>query len=162
MSMIFEMIVVTNGELEKLLTNPDDVSTLIDDVHESKRFSLEKTWHGLQFLLTGTAWGGAPPLNFIVGGEAIEGVDMGYGPAKAFRSSQVKELSVALEQLSADDLRRRFDVRTMMSLEIYPTIWDRDPKDDDTLGWLLSSFEELKSFVGNAAQGGHGLVTYMS
>jgi hypothetical protein len=158
MSMIFEMVVASDAEIDQLLADPDDL-TLIDEAPESKRFSLQKTWHGLHYLLTGTAWEGAPPLNFIVAGEEIGDTDFGYGPAKAFHSAEVKRLSLALQQLSADDLRKRFDPARMMALEIYPSIWDRDPKEDDTLEWLLSSFEEFKTFIHTTAEQGQGLVT---
>ncbi|MCP4600899.1 MAG: YfbM family protein [Proteobacteria bacterium] len=120
---------------------------------------LDKAWHGIHFLLTGSDWEGDPPLNFLVsGGIEVGDVDVGYGPARVFRSSEVAEIHNALSELQEDDLRARFRPDVMMKKDIYPTIWDRDSKDDDTLGYLFEYFAELKKFVGNAAGKGLGLV----
>ncbi len=50
----------------------------------------------------------------------------------------------------------------MMKLQIYPEIWDRDPEVDDTLGYCLDNYEELKRFVGEATGRCSGLLIYMS
>ena len=51
---------------------------------------LDKAWHGIHFLLTGSAWEGDEPLNFLVtAGEPIEGTDSGYGEDRLFTSEQV-------------------------------------------------------------------------
>ncbi len=124
---------------------------------------LDKAWHGLHFLLTGTDWGGKPPLNFIVaGGEMIGDEDVGNGPARAFTPEQLVEISRALDALSSDALRQRFDPAKMMELDIYPSIWDRDPTDDDTLGYVLDYFEMLKPFLRKGAERGLGLIAYMN
>src|SRR5687768_13192892 len=42
----------------------------------SREIDLDKAWHGLHFLFTGTAWEGAPPECFLVsGGTEIGQVD---------------------------------------------------------------------------------------
>jgi hypothetical protein len=126
---------------------------------EVLNIDLDKAWHGIHFLLTGSDWEGDPPLNFLVGGGAEVGdVDLGYGPARVFRSSEVSEICKALDRIKEDDLRERFQPDVMMKKDIYPLIWDRDPKDDDTLGYLLEYFTELKKFVSQAAEKNLGLV----
>jgi hypothetical protein len=120
---------------------------------------LDKAWHGIHFLLTGSDWGGDPPLNFLVaGGTPVGDIDVGYGPARVFRSTEVAEIHKALGGLQEDDLRKRFQPDVMMKKDIYPTIWDRDPKDDDALGYLLEYFAVLKKFVSDAADKGLGIV----
>ena len=49
----------------------------------------------------------------------------------------------------------------MMKLEIYPTIWDRDPDDDDTLGYCIEYFDELKKAISSAVNNGLGMVLYL-
>jgi hypothetical protein len=46
----------------------------------------------------------------------------------------------------------------MMRLEIYPEIWDRDPAEDDTLGWLLAHAAGLRVALDTAVRQGHGLL----
>lgn len=42
---------------------------------------MDKAWHGIHYLLTGTAWEGDPPLNFLVtGGREVGTEEIGIGP----------------------------------------------------------------------------------
>ena len=50
----------------------------------------------------------------------------------------------------------------MMKADIYPTIWDRDPEDDDTLGWLVEFFSLLKPFVEETVEKNEGLIISLS
>jgi hypothetical protein len=126
---------------------------------ERNEADLDKAWHGIHYLLTGSDWGGDPPLNFLVaGGLPVGDVDVGYGPARVFRSSEVARIRDALCAIQPDDLRRRYNPGVMMEQDIYPSIWDRDPKDDDALGYLLEHFAVLQRFVSDAASKGLGIV----
>ncbi len=124
---------------------------------------LDKAWHGIHFLLTGTAWEGDPPWCYLVtGGTDIGDVDVGYGPARGLTSAEAKQFSAALSGLSPEDLRRRFDPQKMKGEDIYPSIWDRDPKEDDALGYLLGYFAILGAFVARAARDGKALLIYLN
>jgi hypothetical protein len=113
--------------------------------------------------LTGTAWEGSPPLDFIVkGGSEIGDVDVGYGPARAFSSSDVRAIAEALRPITRADLERRFDPAEMGKLDVYPSIWDRPREEDDTLGYLLEYYDALKNFVEGAAEQGEGLLVYIA
>ena len=120
---------------------------------------LDKAWHGLHYLLTRTAWEGDPPLNFLLaGGRELPGIEVGYGPARVLTSAEVLELSRALDRVSEEWLRSRFDAADMMSKEIYPEIWDRDPAEDDTLGYCIENFQTLKKVFASAAAEHFGLI----
>src|SRR5215203_4027303 len=55
-----------------------------------EEIDLDKSWHGIHYLLTKTAWAGEPPLSFLVlGGAEVGDIDVGYGTARAFRSDEV-------------------------------------------------------------------------
>jgi len=135
--------------------------TLADD--ERTGSDLDKAWHGLHYLLTGSDWGGDPPLNFLVaGGYLVGDIDVGYGPARVFRSAEVVRIRDALRGIQPDDLRERYDPKAMMEQDIYPTIWDRDPKDDDALGYLMEYFAVLQRFISDAASKGLGIVVALT
>src|ERR1700722_3238791 len=98
MSMIGTFRRTRDARLDALVSNPDTISDYLagypDDAADAGEayadLDVDKAWHGLHFLLTGTAWEGAPPLDFIVkGGRQIGDVDVGYGPARAFSSADV-------------------------------------------------------------------------
>jgi hypothetical protein len=124
---------------------------------------LDKAWHGIHYLLTRTAWEGDAPLNFLVaGGRAVGDIDVGYGAARVFSSSETRAAADALARLGDDELRARFDPGDMMGKKIYPEIWDSDPEDDDTLAYLLEFVGTLREFLSQAVERGQGAVVYVS
>ncbi len=126
---------------------------------EMRELDIDKSWHGIHYLLTGTAWEGDPPLNFLVsGGKVVGNEDMGYGPARAFDALETLAIADALDEMSREELASRFNPEDMQSQEIYPSIWDRAAEDDDTLDYCLEYYDELKAFVRQAADDGLGLL----
>jgi hypothetical protein len=121
---------------------------------------VDKAWHGLHFLFTGTAWDGEEPACYLVtGGEAIGTVDVGYGPARALAPDRVREFAGFLASLSRDELTRRYDPERMAELRIYPETWTDDA--DEMLAYLLENFETLRDFVTGARDAGEGLLVYL-
>jgi hypothetical protein len=89
-------------------------------------------------------------------------VDVGYGPARAFRSTEVQAIAEALDRSPPEMLRERFDPKTMMDDGVYPEIWDRDPAEDDTLGYLLQYYDDLRGFVRRRAERREGMLVYLN
>ncbi len=125
---------------------------------------LDKAWHGLHFLFTGTAWEGDPPLDFLVkGGTQAGTLEVGYGPARLYRAAETRTLAEALARLPDDELRSRFDPARMTELDIYPSaIWTRDPDEDDSLGYLMEFLGSLREFLAAAVGHGLGMVVVLS
>jgi len=126
---------------------------------EVDTIDLDKAWHGIHFMLTGSAWEGEPPLSFLMrGGDELGDVEVGYGPARGMNAGDVKAVAVALQDIDETFMRARFDPAQMMQLDIYPGIWDRDPGEDDSFGYCMEYFAELKAFVARAAGRDAGLI----
>ena len=126
---------------------------------EGEALDLDKAWHGIHYLLTRSDWKGDPPLNFLlVGGRELGDEELGYGVAHTFTAAETREIAGALERVSDDELRRRFVPAEMMRLEIYPEIWDRDPAEDDSFGYLMDSVTQLRGALKGVVARGHGLL----
>jgi hypothetical protein len=124
---------------------------------------LDKAWHAIHFLLAGDPWAGAPPHSFLLaGGAEIGDLDIGYGPARALRAAEVAAAHAAVQAIPPEEFGRRFDPERLQAAEIYPSIWDRDPAEDDLLGFLLSYYEELQAFLAAAVEGQLGVVVTMT
>ena len=150
MSMIEYFFLVTDAELREAGSAPDAVERLIDAGYEGRKDDLvdvDKAWHCLHFLLTGTAWEGEPPLDFVVRGGTEVGEDLGYGPARAFRSAELRAIGDALDKLEHRDLVSRFDATKMDESDIYPSGgWqDVDPNSEDRFGYFSGAFDAVKS-----------------
>ena len=90
---------------------------------------LDKSWHGIHYLLTGKADESGTPLEFLVAGGTLVGdEDAGYGPPRVFTSAETRAIATALAAVGDDELRSRFVPEAMMRAEIYPEIWDRDAR----------------------------------
>ena len=137
-----------------------DPSATEADFHidPEKHVDVDKAWHGLHFLFTGTADGGRAPACYLTeGGEDLD--DEGFG--RALRPRQVQIFAEYLNELTPDILTKRFDPRRMMELDIYPGGWDSQPA-AQALQWLLDYFADMQAFVKKAAAAGDGLVIHIS
>ena len=119
--------------------------------------SLEKAWHGLHFLLTGSAWEADGVLSFLVsGGEPLSDVDLGYGPARFFQPDAIQQMDAALSGIADDELWSRFDPARMEAEGIYPVIWDEP--EQDLRDEYLAYFHGLKAFVRQASEKGNAVI----
>ena len=136
---------------------PETSSRVVDP---EKSLDIDKAWHGLHFLFTGTADNGEEPACFMVkGGEDCDD----EGVRRALRPDQVRQFADFLTSVTKADLEQRFDPKRMTALEVYPRrIWSRVAPKDDPRQWLLDSVEELRVFVTRAADAGDGLVIDIS
>ena len=168
MSMIGNLRRASDLEIRRLLADPDSIEVLLGDgaddpASASWSLDVDKAWHGIHFLLTGTAWEGPEPLDFLVrGGEEVGDIDVGYGPARAFCSREVIEIWGAVEPLGAELLAKAYDPKAMTDQSVYPSIWDRDPKDDDALGYVLEYYALLREFLAATVAGGQGVLIWIS
>jgi len=117
---------------------------------------LDKAWHGLHFLLTGTAYDSSSLLGkAILGGRAV-GEDQGYGPMRVVSPEQVKAIADVLSKVTPEELSARYDPAALDKAQIYPTIWVRDGAEG--LKYLLSFFGPLQAFYIKAAENGQAVV----
>jgi len=125
--------------------------------------NIDKAWHALHFLFTGTAWEGEPPANFLVtGGTQIGEVDVGYGPARSFTPAEVRSIAAFLDGQREDELKSRIDLEAMQTLDIYPSVWSEDTDIEEEWEYLVTSFREMKQFVGQAAQANLSMIVYIN
>ena len=164
MSMIAMFRRLSDEDLERLCDEPGIVEDYlgaeerIDGFGPFVDLDVDKAWHAIHFLLTGSAWEGEPPLDFIVRGGTEIGEDLGYGPARGLLNMEVRNVAAALQLLPTNVLMRRFDRAALAAAEIYPNIWGRPLEEDDTRGYVAENYEALRAFVIDAATAGEGLL----
>lgn len=104
-------------------------------------------WHGIHYLLTGTAWDSSPPLCFLLhgGAELRWGA---YGAERLLAPEEVASVWNAISSIGAEDLLSRYNAESMNRLKIYPLCWDSESE----RARLAGEFEELKRFLRRAAE----------
>jgi hypothetical protein len=154
--LVWEVLGTRHPALRALGQSSSGLDLAQDEVEEA---SLDKAWHGIHYLLTGSAWEGELPLGFICqGGSAVGDIDLGYGPARAFSAADVKEIDAALAEIDADKLAERFDPDEMEALDIYPSIWNEG---EEALAFCVTEYAILKDFIARTAQRGFGMLLCM-
>jgi Domain of unknown function (DUF1877) len=170
MGMVFCMRTVSDATLRGLLADPESIDALLDaedaaagnpGQHEGQSAELDKAWHAIHYLLTGSVWEGRGPEAFLLaGGTPIGDIDVGYGPARGLTVAETREVAAALDKISAETLAGRFDGAKLDAAEIYPEIWVRDGQDG--LDYILEFYQSLRSFVGMAAQKKMGMLLFIT
>src|SRR6187402_1279312 len=124
MSMIGAVALLSEARVQSLLAEPSGVYAAVDNAYNDPAagfVDLDKAWHCLHYLLTGSAWDGEEPLNFLVkGGTPLGEEDVGHGPARVFRPLEVAAIADALAPLEAASLVPRLVGQKLDQLGIYP------------------------------------------
>jgi hypothetical protein len=149
-------------EFAAVRADPTAVDTLLygdldDDEAEmpEPELDLDKSWHGIHYLLTGTAWRiGEGAGAAILGGDEV-GQDGGYGPARLLDPDAVRAIATALDALDVQTLRARFDPDAMAAADIYPAIWTNGT---DEFDYLMTHFTELRRFYHAATVSGQAVL----
>ena len=116
---------------------------------------LEKSWHSLHYLLTGSAERVDSALGkAILGGKEI-GTDLGYGPARYLEASEVREIAAALSRVSLRDLANRFNLEAMKAAKIYAC------RNDEELELAQHYFAQLKDYYADAAKRQNPMLLYL-
>ena len=152
----------TLKQLKGYRPRPASEILLPDSKDDFTYLDLDEAAQGVHFLLTGEAFGGEPPLNFLFGhGVGIYHLDVGYGPVKLFDADLVVRVVKALATQSDDALRKRFSVDTMNELEVYPGNWGDEWDIDDPLDYLMRNVSALRSYLGDVVREERGLLAYI-
>jgi len=160
MGMICHLYPVKAEDARRLLEALDqaeDVGPLLD---AGGYTSLEKSWHGLHFTLTGEEWGEDGPRAFLLAGGEPVGDDLGYGPGRLLEPEEVAQVANALAAITDAEFAQRFDVQQLADREIYPQIWDEDPA--ALLDEYRSYFHQMRTFMHEAARRGDGVLVVIS
>jgi hypothetical protein len=125
------------------------------DIYEDESFyCVEKSWHGIHYLLNGEAWTGEPPLDFIVaGGHEVGDIDVGYGPARVFSSDELAAIIRALGPITDDMLRARFKPVPADQEHIYPFYGGLEVENVEA---LIDAYHGLRGFLELGAGKGLG------
>jgi hypothetical protein len=126
---------------------------------------LDKAWHCLHYLMTGSARGASSPLDFLLqGGTSVGDEDLGgFGPARVFGPSEVAVIARALAPLTRHSLLARFDLKKLEKLEVYPGRWSEvNLRSEYDLGYYFGPFEELKRVIERAEHEALGMIVWIS
>ena len=155
----------TQGKRKTAASRPSKAkaaATLELVTNEGTRCDLDKSWHGIHYLLTGTAWEGTPPLDFLIeGGHQVGQIDPEHGPVRAFRHDEVRAFYDAISMMGPYELRKRFNPRDMAAKEIYPDIWTKSPSEEETLRSLMDNLDRMRAYLRETLDSELGVLVFL-
>jgi Domain of unknown function (DUF1877) len=127
---------------------------------DSVETDLDKSWHIIHYLLTGTVDKSPDPLGLIADDtDPIADIDLGLGKPNVISAEAVKAFSEAAAALSEEAFLSRCDLQTMPVSKIY--FCKEFGGDSEDLGeYALENFRNLREFADTAANNGEAIVTW--
>src|ERR1700730_16364848 len=160
--MIGNLRPASDSEIQHLLASPADITRFLygADADGRERLVLNKAWHAIHFVLTGSRLGGDEPLNFLVSeGTPVGEVDVGFGPARVLTSQQVRQIATAMVPIEPEEVARRIDLGKFDQEVIYPGNWQRNGIGVD---YVLTNYRDMRELFVRVAERGEGLVLYIN
>jgi hypothetical protein len=117
---------------------------------------LEKSWHGVHWLLCGATGKNSVRLSHLVFGGRELPTELDYGRPRLHTAAEVKAFSRLLASVTLTQLRSRFNPKRMDAEKVYPEDWQEDSA--EWLDYLLADFAKLKAFVDAAANNNKAIV----
>lgn len=159
MSKIGYFLAVKPEQGDELANDPAAVADFLDEAVDDQDelgadfLDVDKSWHGIHFLLTGAVTGGEAPLASVV----MAPTEIGEGRARLLAPDDVIEVSKALAPFNADKLKRKCDWAVMNEREIYPQNWEAGDE-----AYIAENFAALKKFYDAAARKRMAVVQWIS
>lgn len=156
MGMVSTWWTATDEQIDELADDPSGINEVL---RSWDAFDLDKAWHGLHFLLTGTAEEVDGPAGFIIaGGDYLSHPDDDYLIVRTLNSEEVRAFDEVLSANPPERLVERFAPAALKAADVYPDIWDEG---EDALEYLMGEYEILRKGVREARERGVGLITYV-
>jgi hypothetical protein len=123
---------------------------------------LDKSWHLMHFLLTGSDEGTGTPTSFLnENWPEIGDRDIGWGRAWAIEPDGIRQFNDALRDVREGDLCSRFDVQKMKAQDVY--LADAFEGDEqEGCNYVLEYLTILRTFVAETAKRGCGAIGYLT
>lgn len=153
--MVTYWIALDPDEADEAMAGRRDVWELVEE--PGRCVDVDKAWHGVHAVLTGTADEHHSTLGLSVLGGTEFGGDEGYGPARLLSPQQVAEVSVALDELGPVAFEDQVDLALLAEQSVYPSVWDDTDEATELRAWLLESFVQLASAYRRAAGSGQAM-----
>ena len=158
MSMIIELRAISHATSHELFADPAQLEALFDEYNdeaqpgsEGSAMDLDKAWHAIHFLLTGTTDAGEGPIaSLLVGGTEVGDEEFGYAIPRVLTESETAAFAQALANTPVEKLRARYEPEALAEAEISPEIWLEEG--EGAFEYVREHYDSLRTFVTAAAR----------
>jgi hypothetical protein len=122
---------------------------------------LDKAWHIVHFLLTGTADKVPAPAGALLNdSQPITKEDICLGPPWALLPAEAKKFAAIVAALTPDEVEQRLDLAAMKSAKVYLAEEMRDIQ--ELRSYALHHLAALRSFMATASDNDQGVILFAS
>jgi hypothetical protein len=136
---------------EKIHAEPE----LFNDIKKvsTRRCELEKEWHKIHFLLTGSARATNHILSKALIGSKSQAGEIQLGEPNFLSPGEVKEVANVLRSISEEEIKSRYNPEAMLAAKVYHQLWDK--VETEAIDKLVHVFKDLVEFYNEAAKRGN-------
>ena len=135
----------------------------IEEISEEDQFDIDKSWHSMHFLFTGSAWEGDFPQAFLVnGGMKVGKEDVGYGEARIFTLEDTCRILNFLRSVDRSEMKPRLDPKLMKKNEIYPNVWNDNVDLDEEWSFVEQWMTDMIAFISQTVDEKRCLMVYIN
>ena len=134
---------------DALIADPELIEDLLESDDDVTSVDIDKAWHGVHWLLTGSAESDSSIASDVIfGGQPVGDPDEEM--IQVIDEPRVARIASYLAELDEASLRARFDPQAMIRADVYPSgIWEEPELLED---YLLPAVQQLKEFYAAAAR----------
>ncbi len=158
MGMVIYLRRAGDADIDRLVADPSVFETFMFDegVENLDLVDFDMAWHGVHWLLTGSADDVGHPLGIIIAALPELGADEnGEGGIGLIAPPLMKAFADALDKLDDATLARRFDARAMAKADVYmaETFTGADAPD-----YVMQGLPALRQFAAQCRRTGDGAI----
>lgn len=155
--MVWSAVAVDPSQIHRLKSDNTFLDLTFVNAPKDRSVYLDKAWHGIHYLLTGSSAGTASLASKVIFGGESFGPDQGYGQAQLLTPTEVKAIAALLTTETPERLAARYEPKALERAEIYPSvIWVREGK--EALDYVLTFYKKLVVFYQQAAERGNAVI----
>lgn len=161
MSMVQEFLELRPDQLKLLRRSTDGqlVSDMLEAMveddfvpgpeHPLSQIDVDKAWHAIHFVLTGSSKEVRGPAGIMLGGSPLD-EEVGYGPVRYLDARSVRKAAKVLKSISASEFRSKVSLKRLAAAKIYPEIWDES--DSGLVDYVAGSYEHFREWLLGVAE----------
>jgi len=161
MGMYASLFAIPEPLLDQMRVDAAVRNQWLGDLDAIDTHGLGELWHGVHYMLCGSAKEKRTPLGrAIIGGAPLPGPDLGHGPPLSLRAHEVAEAAAAMAELEPTVFAARFDPAAMAAAEVYPSaMWEREA--DTVIDELISAYVGLRDYFQRAAEADLAMLSWI-
>ena len=161
MGMVLYLRRASAADIDQVKGHPDQLDDFMFDEADASDdlVDLDKAWHGVHYLLTGSADATDSPLSLLIGNwESFGQNQHGFGGGWIVPPPAMQAFHTALAALDDETLTARYDPAAMNAEQVYLADAFVEESPEEALEYILQGLPNLRRFAARCASSDTGAI----